>query len=590
MKNENNNLEIIRHSLSHVLMQALTRLYGAIPGVGPAIENGFYHDVDLSADNTPLAPLKRGEAQISVDDLPKIEKEMKKIINEGLEIKKKIMPIGEGIKFLREKGYIYTAELAEELKAHGETGISFYEQGEFINMCKGQHLNATDEINPDGFKLTKIAGAYWKGTEKNKMLQRIYGVAFATKEELENYLKMIEEAEKRDHRKLGKELDLFSFHPESPGCPFWHEKGMYLWRQMQKFGQELRKKYGYIEIKTPQIAKNNLWITSGHWDHYKESMFTLDVEGEIYCLKPMDCPFNIKIYQTQTRSYRDLPIRYTEIGRIYRNEKSGELNGLFRVREITQDDSHIFLCEDYVEEEIINLIDMVKEYYAALTVDPEFFFSSRPDDFMGEIYAWDKAEESLKNALKKKNIKYGLKEKDGAFYGPKIDVNIKDVFGRSWQVATIQLDFQLPGRFECEYINKDGAKKTPVMIHAAIFGSFERMIGVLIEHFGGAFPLWLSPAQVKIISVGEGHIEFCKKLADEFRAENIRVELDANDETVGNKIRKARMEKVPYVLVIGDKEIGSDKLHINVRGQKEIIEMGKSEFMERVKEEIREKK
>jgi len=580
---KNDQLEIIRHSLSHVLMHALIRLYGAIPGVGPAIDNGFYHDIDA-------------EHQIALDDLPKIEDEMKKIIKENFPIEKKVMPIDEGIKFLKDKGYIYTTELAEELKTQRETEISFYQQENFINMCKGPHLASTGEINPDSFKLTKLAGAYWKGDEKNKMIQRVYGVAFKTKEKLNEYLKMLEEAEKRDHRKLGKELDLFSFHPECPGCAFWHEKGMHIWNKLELFGKSIRQKYGYIEIKTPQIAKNSLWITSGHWDHYKDTMFTLDVEGETYCIKPMDCPFNIKIYQNKSRSYRELPIRYTEIGRVYRNEKSGELNGLFRVREITQDDSHVFLKENQIEQEIINLLNMVKEYYAAITVEPEFFFSNRPENFMGEISSWDKAEEALQNALKKQGIKYGLKDKDGAFYGPKIDVNIKDVFGRSWQVATIQLDFQLPERFGCEYINSKGDKKTPVLIHAAIFGSFERMIGVLIEHFGGAFPVWLSPVQVKIISVSEKHIEFCKKLADEFRAQNIRIEVDSNDETVGNKIRKARTEKIPYVLVIGDKEMGSSengvqqpRLHINVRGQKEIVEMGKDEFIEKVKKEIAER-
>lgn len=551
--------------------------------IGPAIENGFYYDFDF------------GDKKIGEDDLAKIEKKMNHTIKQNLKFERFEMDVDKAIEREKKAGQIYKAELIKDLSSFAKATedkkkVTYYKLGEFIDLCAGPHIASTNEIAKGSFKLTKLAGAYWRGDEKNKMLTRIYGVAFAAKAELEEYLKMMAEAEKRDHRKLGKELDLFSFHEEAPGFVFWHEKGMAVWNELESFGKGLRKKFGYLEIKTPQMAKNTLWITSGHWDHYKDDMFVFNVEKEIYCVKPMDCPFNIKIYQTKSHSYKDLPIRYTEIGRVFRNEKSGELNGLFRVREITQDDSHIFLREDQIEDEIKNIINAVKEYYKALTVEPSFFFADRPDDYMGEIKAWDKAESALKNALKSQNIQYGLKEKDGAFYGPKIDVNIKDVFGRSWQVATIQLDFQLPGRFGCEYTDKDGKKKTPVLIHAAIFGSFERMIGILIEHFGGAFPVWLSPVQVKIISVGAAHIEYCRKLERELKERDIRVEVDDANETVGNKIRKAAKEKIPYVLVIGDKEMGSDKLAVRDRGSDKVREVSKDKFIEEIKEDVRSKK
>ncbi|MFH0923499.1 MAG: threonine--tRNA ligase [Candidatus Falkowbacteria bacterium] len=576
MSNDNiNNIEVTRHSLSHILALAVLELWPDVKfAIGPAIENGFYYDFDF------------GEEKIGEDDLIKIEKKMNHLIKQNLKFAKSELSCEEAIKKEKKAGQVYKVELIQDLKKQGEKKVSYYKLGKFEDLCRGPHIESIGKIAKGSFKLTKIAGAYWRGDEKNKMLTRVYGVAFDSKKELDEYLKMITEAEKRDHRKLGKELGLFSFHQESPGFVFWHEKGMAVWNELESFGKSLRKKYGYVEIKTPQMAKNTIWITSGHWDHYKDDMFVFDVDKEVYCLKPMDCPFNIKIYQTKSRSYKDLPIRYTEIGRVFRNEKSGELSGLFRVREISQDDSHIFLREDQIEEEIGNLLNAVREYYKALNVEPNFFFADRPDDFMGEIQTWGKAETALKKALKSQNIDYGLKEKDGAFYGPKIDVNIKDVFNRSWQVATIQLDFQLPGRFGCEYVDETGKKKTPVLIHAAIFGSFERMIGILIEHFGGAFPVWLSPVQVKIISVGEGHIEYCNKLARELKEHNIRVEVDDADETVGNKIRKSAQEKVPYMLVIGDKEIASNKLAVRDRGVDNLRQIGKDELIEEIKEKI----
>lgn len=573
------NLELMRHSGAHILAAAVKELWPEVKfAIGPAIDNGYYYDFDF------------GQEKISEEDLKKIEKKMKHLIKQNLKFEKSELKIDEALKREKAAEQEYKAELISDLKKEGETIVTYYKVGDFEDLCRGPHVKSSGEIKIGTFKLDKIAGAYWRGDEKRPMLTRIYVLAFAEKKELDEYVNMMAEAAKRDHKKLGKELDLFSFHSSCPGMVHWHEKGMVIWNELESFGKYIRKKYGSIEIKTPQMAKNDLWITSGHWDHYKEDMFVFDVDEETFCLKPMDCPFNINIYNTKLRSYRDLPIRYTEIGRVFRNEKSGQLNGLFRVREITQDDSHVFFTEDQVGQEITNLINMVKEYYQALDIEPKYFLSTRPDDFMGEIKTWDVAEADLKKVLEAQGIEYGLKEKDGAFYGPKIDVNINDVYGRSWQVATIQLDFQLPGRFGCKYVDKDGTEKVPVMIHAAIFGSFERMIGILIEHYGGAFPVWLSPVQVKLVAVGEKHVEYCQKLAEEFKQVDIRVEVDSSDETVGNKIRKAVAEKVPYMLVIGDKEMGSKKLNIRDRGSDRVREVEKAEFFQEVKEKIENKK
>lgn len=579
MENKNEQLEMLRHSGAHLLAAAVGELWPNVKfAIGPAIDHGFYYDFDF------------GGEKVGEDDFANIEKKMNHLLKQNLKFERSEMAIDEAIQKELNRGQVYKAELIEDLKRDGETSVSYYKTGAFEDLCRGPHIESSLKIKKGTFKIDKIAGAYWRGSEKNKMLTRIYCLLFETSEELDNYVKLMKEAAQRDHKKLGKELDLFSFHPDCPGMVHWHEKGMIIWNELEKFGKSIRKKYGSVEIKTPQMAKNNLWITSGHWDHYKDDMFVFDVDGETYCLKPMDCPFNINIYNSRARSYRDLPIRYTEIGRVFRNEKSGQLNGLFRVREITQDDSHIFFAEDQVEQEILNLLNMVDEFYAPLGIEPKYFLSTRPDDFMGEIVTWDKAEDDLRKALSVKGVEYGLKDRDGAFYGPKIDVNVQDVFGRSWQVATIQLDFQLAGRFNCKYTDRDGTEKVPVMIHAAIFGSFERMIGMLIEHFGATFPLWLSPVQVKIISVGESHIDYCRKLADEFIANDIRVEVDSNDETVGNKIRKASDEKVPYMLVIGDKEVGSENLMVRDRGSRDTREISKGDFMNEIIEKVRSKK
>lgn len=606
-------LEKSRHSLAHVLMQALVRLYGAVPGVGPAIENGFYHDFDLpntsKTQNHASLENENAKNQISADDLLKIEEEMKKIINEGWEIKKKIMPIDEGINFLKERGYLYTEELARDLKKEGETQISFYEQGEFINMCEGPHLDSTDKINPEAFKLTKVAGAYWKGNEKNKMLQRIYGVAFKTKEELENYLKMLEEAEKRDHRKIGKDLELFLFDPiVGLGLGLWQPKGAILWRVMEDFWYKEHLKAGYELVKTPHIGNRKLWETSGHWGFYSASMYPpLEIGQSLeeakkgkgaavkeeYLLKPMNCPFHIVIYNSKPHSYRDLPIRWAECGTVYRYEKSGELSGLTRVRGFTQDDAHIICPKEMVEDELKRVLDFIIFIFRSFGFNEYKVYLSVRDplisDYAGSDEGWEFTERTLEKVAREKGLEVEKDIGGAVFYGPKLDFKVKDAIGREWQCSTLQFDFNLPERFDMSFVNKDGQKERPYVLHRALFGSFERFIGVLIEHYAGAFPVWLAPVQVKIISVGEKHIEFARALADEFKSNDIRVEVDFNDETVGNKIRKARTEKIPYILVIGDKEIEADKLHINARGKKEIMEMTKEEFFKKIKDEIQKK-
>ena len=552
--------------MAHILAYAVQDLWPATKfGMGPAIDNGFYYDFDF-----PFP--------ISETDLVKIEKKMRELLRQNITFERK--EIAKDKANILFKNQPYKLELIKDTE---NGSLYVYRSGEFTDLCKGPHIDSTKEIPFDGFKLTKLAGAYWRGSEKNKMLTRIYGVAFTTKKELEKYIKLQEEAGKRDHKKIGEKLDLFSFHPEAPGMAFWHPKGMILWNELEKFGKDLRKKYGSKEIQTPQLAKKILWDTSGHWDHYKDNMFYFDVEKETYCLKPMDCPFNIKIYQTKPRSYKELPIRYTEIGRVMRNEKSGELNGLFRVRAITQDDAHIFAAKDQVEKEISTLLKMVKEYYRAFKIKPEFFFSTRPDDFMGEIPIWDKAEENLKNALKKEKIIYGVKEKDGAFYGPKIDINIKDAIGRSWQLATIQLDFQLPQRFNLEYTNEKGDREKPVMIHAAIFGSFERFIGILIEHLNGDLPFWLSPVQVEIINIGKSQSKYAKDILKQLEEISIRAEIAKEDMTLGKRIREAEMQKIPYILIIGDKEVKAKSISVRQRGKGDLGAMKLSKFIKKVK-------
>jgi threonyl-tRNA synthetase len=558
--------EILRHSLSHILAAAVQELYpDTLFGMGPAIENGFYYDFEFTGS-------------ISKEDLPKIEKKMKEIIKNNLAFKKEILTKQEARDIF--KNQPYKMELIKDL----EEKITIYSLGEFQDLCKGPHLKSTREIPLDSWKLTRTSGAYWKGSEKNPMLTRIYGIGFLTKKELDQCLVKEAEAEKRDHRKLGERLDFYSFHEEAPGSVFWHPKGMVVWNELEKFGKSLRKKYQSLEIQTPQLAKKILWEKSGHWDHYKESMFAFEVEKESYCLKPMDCPFNIKIYQTRIRSYKDLPIRYTEIGRVMRNEKSGEIYGLFRVRSITQDDAHIFAAREQVEKEISSLLKMVKEYYKAFGIKPEFFLATRPDDFMGEIKDWNRAETNLKNALKKEKIEYGLKERDGAFYGPKIDINIKDALDRSWQLATIQLDFQLPRRFKVEYTDQDGSKKNPVLIHAAIFGSFERFIGILMEHYAGALPFWLSPEQIWVMPISDQQRKYAQEVNEELLKTGLRSALKDENETISKKIREGELQKIPYLLIVGEKEKKAKTVSVRERGKGDLGAIKLSSFIKKVEQ------
>lgn len=575
---KSNNLETLRHSASHVLAAAVLEMFPEAKfGIGPAVENGFYYDFELPRTLIP-------------EDLPILEEKMKQIVKDNYSFEREDISIASALEHFQKLNQTYKVELIKDLEKAGEKNVSIYKTNGFVDLCAGPHLKSTGEIAADAFKLTRISGAYWKSDEAREQLQRIYGVAFESKKALNEYLTMIEEASNRDHKKLGRELDLFSFHSEAPGSAFWHPKGMTLWNELEQFGKSLRKKYNYLEIQTPQLAKSILWKTSGHWDHYKDSMFHFEVDKEEYCLKPMDCPFNIKIYQTHQRSYRELPIRYTEIGRVMRHEKSGELNGLLRVQQITQDDSHIFATPDQVESEIESLLKMVKEYYLAFGIEPKFFLATRPEDFMGEKSTWDLAEKNLTNALHKEKIKFEVKEKDGAFYGPKIDIDIKDALGRKWQLATIQLDFQMPQRFEVEYVDNDGKKKTPVLIHAAVFGAIERFTGILLEHTTGNMPLWLSPVQVSIIPVGEKFNDYAEKVKLALQENDIRVELNTKSESLGKRISESVQQKVPYILVVGEKEAADDLVAIRQRGVKQQETLKLSEFIEKLLEEVSSKK
>lgn len=580
--NNNNNLEILRHSLSHIMALAVKELRPDVKfAIGPAIDNGFYYDFDFADD------------KISESDLAQIEKKMSHIVKQNLKFERSEMDIDEAIVREEKAGEIYKAELIKDLKKQGEKTVSYYKLGGFTDLCRGPHLESTGKTAKGSFKLTKLAGAYWRGDEKNKMLTRIYGVAFAAKAELDEYLKMLEEAEKRDHRKIGKELDLFSMHEEAPGMPFFHPKGVIIYNELKNFWLEAQKEFEYDTVLCPSMLDVSIWKQSGHWNHYKDDMYFISAEaGERqFALRPMDCPGAILIYNNSMKSYRDLPLRYAEPGLITRKEKSGQLGGLLRVQQFTQDDAHIFITGEQIEDEIKKVIKLVDKMYKPFGLEYKAYLSTRPDDYMGDIKLWDKAEAELKKILEEiyGAGNYGLKEKDGAFYGPKIDYQLQDCIGRTWQCATIQLDFQMPLQFSCQYIDKDGKEKAPVLIHRTIMGSFERFMGILIEHFAGAFPVWLSPAQVKIVSVGAAHIEYCRKLAQEFKNKDIRFEVDDANETVGNKIRKAIKEKIPYVLVIGDKEMNSDQLAVRDRGSEQARGVGKEEFVSEILEKIKNK-
>ena len=568
-------LRAIRHTASHVLAQAVKRLYPETKlAIGPAIDDGFYYDFDREGGFTP-------------DDLEKLEAEMKKIVKENLALKPFVLPRDEAIKFMQEKGEPYKVELIEDLP-EGET-ISFYQQGDFVDLCAGPHILYTKGIK--AFKLTSIAGAYWRGSEKNKMLTRIYGTAFAKKEDLESYLTMMEEAKKRDHRKLGKELGLFMFAEEGPGFPFFLPKGMTLKNTLIDYWREVHLREGYQEVSTPVILSRKLWETSGHWDHYKENMYTTVIDDEDYAIKPMNCPGGMLVYKSQPRSYRDLPLRIGELGLVHRHEKSGQLHGLMRVRCFTQDDAHIFMTQDQITDEIKGVTRLINEVYSQFGFDYFVELSTRPEDSMGSDEDWEMATNGLRNALDEMGLKYIVNEGDGAFYGPKIDFHLRDSIGRTWQCGTIQLDFQLPQRFEAEYVAEDGTKKRPIMIHRVCFGSIERFIGILIEHFAGKFPVWLAPVQVKVIPVSEKSMEYAQGVYDQLKAAGIRTELDRKDEKVGYKIRQAQLEKVPFMLVLGEKEAAEGKITVRSRDKGDLGVADLSTFIADVKKmtETREK-
>ena len=568
-------LRAIRHTASHVLAQAVKRLYPETKlAIGPAIDDGFYYDFDREGGFTP-------------DDLEKLEAEMKKIVKENLALKPFVLPRDEAIKFMQEKGEPYKVELIEDLP-EGET-ISFYQQGDFVDMCAGPHILYTKGIK--AFLLTSIAGAYWRGSEKNKMLTRIYGTAFAKKEDLESYLTMMEEAKKRDHRKLGKELGLFMFAEEGPGFPFFLPKGMTLKNTLIDYWREIHLREGYQEVSTPVILSRKLWETSGHWDHYKENMYTTVIDDEDYAIKPMNCPGGMLVYKSQPRSYRDLPLRVGELGLVHRHEKSGQLHGLMRVRCFTQDDAHIFMTQDQITDEIKGVTRLINEVYSQFGFDYFVELSTRPEDSMGSDEDWEMATNGLRNALDEMGLKYIVNEGDGAFYGPKIDFHLRDSIGRTWQCGTIQLDFQLPQRFEAEYVAEDGTKKRPIMIHRVCFGSIERFIGILIEHFAGKFPVWLAPVQVKVIPVSEKSMEYAQGVYDQLKAAGIRTELDRKDEKVGYKIRQAQLEKVPFMLVLGEKEAAEGKITVRSRDKGDLGVADLSTFIADVKKmtETREK-
>lgn len=568
------NLEIIRHTTSHIMAQAVKRLYpDAKLAIGPAIENGFYYDFD--------------NLDIKQEDLEKIELEMKKIIKENLKIESFKLPRDEAIKLMESKGESYKVELINDLEDGEE--ISFFKQGEYVDLCVGPHLLYTKAVK--AFKLLNITGAYWRGNENNKMLTRIYGTAFDTKEALDEYLYVLEESKKRDHRKLGKELELFFFDESAPGMAYWLPKGMKMLNVLIDFWRKIHEERGYQEFSGPQLNSSSLWKTSGHWDHYKEDMFVLtDADGNEQALKPMNCPNSIKVYASKLRSYKDLPLRFSDIDVIHRNEKSGQLNGLFRVRMFRQDDSHNYITEEQISSEIKDIIEIAKNLYGIFGLEFKLTLSTRPDDYMGEIEVWNKAEADLKSVLDEicGENNYTVNEGDGAFYGPKIDIKMKDCLGREWQMGTVQLDFQLPMRFNISYIDKNGEKKTPILVHRAIFGSFERFIGILTEHYAGAFPLWLSPVQVKILSLSENEIEYANDIKKKLEKAGFRVEVDSSDEKIGYKIRQAQLEKLPYMIILGKNEVENNNISVRARNGEKIDGILLDEFISKLNKEVEE--
>lgn len=565
--------EIYRHSSAHILAQAMQELYpGTKLGIGPAIENGFYYDFDV-------------EIPLSSETLDKIEKRMQEIIQQDLPFTCETMDKEAAKKLFQARGESYKIELIEDLP--GEI-VSIYRQGDFVDLCRGPHLPSTGKLK--AYKLLSLAGAYWRGDEKRPMLQRIYGTAFPKKAELDDYLHRLEEAKKRDHRKLGKELDLFSIQEEGPGFPFFHPKGMILRNLLEDFWRVEHRKRGYQEIKTPIILNEQLWHTSGHWDHYKENMYFTKIDQEDYAVKPMNCPGSMLVYKRKIHSYRDLPLRMGELGLVHRHELSGALHGLMRVRCFTQDDAHLFLLPEQVKPEIMEMMDFIDYIYNVFGFKYHVELSTRPEKSMGTDEQWELATNSLRDALEAKAVKYIVNEGDGAFYGPKIDFHLQDCIGRTWQCGTIQLDFQMPERFDLTYIGPDGEKHRPVMIHRTFFGSVERFIGILTEHYAGAFPVWLSPVQVKILPITDRANEYAEQLKARLEKQDVRVELDLRNEKIGYKIREAQMEKLPYMLVIGDKEVENNQVAIRKRGDGDLGAVSIEQFEKQILTEIAEKK
>ena len=563
----------LRHTASHILAQAVKRLWPeAKLAIGPAIDKGFYYDIDIEHTLTP-------------EDLGKIEKEMSRIVKENLPITKSVMSRQEAIEFFKSKNEDYKVELIEDLPE--DAVISCYAQGDFIDLCAGPHVASTGKVK--AFKLQSIAGAYWRGDEKNKMLQRIYGTAFEKKEELDAYLHLLEEAAKRDHRKLGKELGLFVIKEEGPGFPFFLPKGMALRNELENFWREVHHEFDYEEIRTPIILNKQLWETSGHWFHYRENMYTTIIDDEEYAIKPMNCPGGILVYQNEMHSYRDFPLRYAELGLVHRHELSGALHGLFRVRAFTQDDAHVFMLPDQMQSELMKVIELFDRIYSQFGLKYHVELSTKPDNAMGDDAIWEAATEALRNAIEAKGIPYVINPGDGAFYGPKLDYHIEDSLGRTWQCGTIQLDMNLPERFQIEYIGEDGQKHRPIMIHRACFGSMERFIGILTEHYAGAFPTWMAPVQVKILPISEKHVEYAKELAKQMHRDYVRVEVDDRSEKIGYKIRQAQMAKVPYMLVVGDKEVEEGTVNVRKHGGDELGSVPFEEFFNSIKIEIKER-
>ncbi len=568
--------EILRHSASHIMAQAVIHLFGKDVkyAIGPAIENGFYYDFDLEHSFTP-------------EDLKKIETEMKKIVKEDYPFERKVVSKEEAVKLFEKLNQTYKLEIISEIP---DDTVSIYTQGDFTDLCRGPHIPSTGYLK--NFKLLSVAGAYWRGDEKNKMLQRIYGTAFATKEKLKNYLHFLEEAKKRDHRKLGKELDLFSINENvGPGLILWHPKGAMIRKVIEDFWKDEHIKRGYQFLYTPHIARVDLWKISGHWDFYRENMFSpMEVDKGLYMVKPMNCPFHIMVYKSKMRSYRDLPIRYAELGTVYRYEKSGVLHGLLRVRGFTQDDAHLFVTEEQLEDEIIGVLDFTKYMIETFGFDKyNIYLSTRPEKYVGSLENWELATNALKIAVEKLGLPYKIDPGEGVFYGPKIDVKLVDALGREWQGPTVQVDFNLPERFDVTYIGKDGKEHRPIMLHRVVLGSMERFFGTLIEQYAGAFPLWLAPVQVKIVPISDAHKEYAKKVYNLLFENGIRVELDDRNEKMNAKIRNAEKEKVPYILIIGDREVSENTVSVRKRRKGNLGAQGINEFLERVLKEIKEK-